>query len=136
MPQHGYIEPVVLVADLAVFPAALNQAHCQPVGRLAKVHEHCSSGTMRARYPQAGPLRVGSLPFPARRGLSWLLPPALRGRCFIIISSARPAAVGLRSFERQMVSADKVVTLKRYGRNHRGGSFRCSLKITGNKDTT
>jgi hypothetical protein len=37
-------------SDLAVFPAALNQAHCQPVGRLAKVHEHCS-GTMRARYP-------------------------------------------------------------------------------------
>jgi hypothetical protein len=39
----------MLVADLAVFPAGLNQAHCQPVGRLAKAHEHCS-GTIRAMF--------------------------------------------------------------------------------------
>src|SRR5262249_4277962 len=39
----------VLVANPAVLPAVLNQAHCQPIGRLAKVHEHCS-GTIRARF--------------------------------------------------------------------------------------
>src|SRR5262249_21136016 len=47
----------VLVANPAVLPAVLNQAHCQPIGRLAKVHEHCS-GTIRARFlpSEAGPL--------------------------------------------------------------------------------
>src|SRR5262249_12378412 len=51
----------VLVANPAVLPAVLNQAHCQPIGRLAKVHEHCS-GTIRARFlpSEAGP------PFAAR----------------------------------------------------------------------
>src|SRR5947207_1616044 len=39
----------MLMADLAVLPAVLNHAHCQPVGRLAKVDEHCS-GTIRARF--------------------------------------------------------------------------------------
>src|SRR5262249_15028163 len=39
----------VLVANPAVLPAVLNQAHCQAIGRLAKVHEHCS-GTIRARF--------------------------------------------------------------------------------------
>src|SRR5262249_9001177 len=32
----------MLVAHLAVFSAGLDQAHCQPVGRLTEVHEHCS----------------------------------------------------------------------------------------------
>jgi len=40
---------LMLVADLAVLPARLNQVHCQPVGRLAKAHEHCS-GTIRAMF--------------------------------------------------------------------------------------
>src|SRR5262245_23135606 len=67
----------VLVANPAVLPAVLNQAHCQPIGRLAKVHEHCS-GTIRVRFlpSEAGPL----LAAPAS---SW------RTTCHSITSSAR-----------------------------------------------
>src|SRR5215813_14274775 len=67
----------VLVANPAVLPAVLNQAHCQPIGRLAKVHEHCS-GTIRVRFlpGEAGPL----LATPAS---SW------RTTCHSITSSAR-----------------------------------------------
>src|SRR5262249_59337879 len=66
----------VLVANPAVVRAVLNQAHCQPIGRLAKVHEHCS-GTIRARFlpSEAGPL----LAAPAS---SW------RTTCHSITSSA------------------------------------------------
>src|SRR5262249_43237236 len=66
----------VIVANPAVLPAVLNQAHCQPIGRLAKVHEHCS-GTIRARFlpSEAGPL----LAAPAS---SW------RTTCHSITSSA------------------------------------------------
>src|SRR5262245_24726086 len=72
----------VLVANPAVLPAVLNQAHCQPIGRLAKVHEHCS-GTIRARFlpSEAGPL----LAAPAS---SW------RTTCHSITSSARASSVG------------------------------------------
>src|SRR5215831_15279157 len=72
----------VLVAYPAVLPAVLNQAHCQPIGRLAKVHEHCS-GTIRARFlpSDAGPL----LAAPAS---SW------RTTCHSITSSARAATIG------------------------------------------
>src|SRR5262245_15941586 len=72
----------VLVANPAVLPAVLNQAHCQPIGRLAKVHEHCS-GTIRARFlpSEAGPL----LAAPAS---SW------RTMCHSITSSARASKVG------------------------------------------
>src|SRR5262249_31969051 len=72
----------VLVANPAVLPAVLNQAHCQPIGRLAKVHEHCS-GTIRARFfpSEAGPL----LGAPAS---SW------RTTCHSITSSARASSVG------------------------------------------
>src|SRR6516162_2136147 len=71
----------VLVANPAVLPAVLNQAHCQPIGRLAKVHEHCS-GTIRARFlpSEAGPL----LAAPAS---SW------RTTCHSITSSARASSV-------------------------------------------
>src|SRR5262249_52558314 len=71
----------VLVANLAVLPAVLNQAHCQPIGRLPKVHEHCS-GTIRARFlpSEAGPL----LAAPAS---SW------RTTCHSITSSARASSV-------------------------------------------
>src|SRR5262249_43951492 len=70
----------VLVANPAVLPAVLNQAHCQPIGRLAKVHEHCS-GTIRARFlpREAGPL----LAAPAS---SW------RTTCHSITSSARASS--------------------------------------------
>src|SRR5215467_8557475 len=72
----------VLVANPAVLPAVLNQAHCQPIGRLAKVHEHCS-GTIRARFlpSEAGPL----LAAPAS---SW------RTTCHSITSSARASNDG------------------------------------------
>src|SRR5262245_14422424 len=72
----------VIVANPAVLPAVLNQAHCQPIGRLAKVHEHCS-GTIRARFlpSEAGPL----LDAPAS---SW------RTTCHSITSSARASSVG------------------------------------------
>jgi len=71
----------VLVANPAVLPAVLNQAHCQPIGRLAKVHEHCS-GTIRARFlpSEAGPL----LAAPAS---SW------RTTCHSITSSARASSL-------------------------------------------
>jgi len=71
----------VLVANPAVLPAVLNQAHCQPIGRLAKVHEHCSGTTIRARFlpSEAGPL----LAAPAS---SW------RTTCHSITSSARATA--------------------------------------------
>jgi len=39
----------MLVANPAVLPVGFDQAHCQPVGRLAKVHEHYS-GTIPARF--------------------------------------------------------------------------------------
>src|SRR5262245_16249473 len=46
----------MLVADPAVLPVGFDQAHCQPVGRLAKVHEYCS-GTIIASLPsEARPL--------------------------------------------------------------------------------
>src|SRR5262249_5672658 len=72
----------VLVANPAVLPAVLNQAHCQPIRRLAKVHEHCS-GTIRARFlpGEAGPLL-------AAPGSSW------RTTCHSITSSARASNVG------------------------------------------
>src|SRR5262249_61363958 len=67
----------LLLAYPAVLPAVLNQAHCQPIGRLAKVYEHCS-GTIRVRFlpSEAGPL----LATPAS---SW------RTTCHSITSSAR-----------------------------------------------
>src|SRR5262249_37370529 len=43
----------VLVANPAVLPAVLNQAHCQPIGRLAKVHKHCT-GPIRATFLPSG----------------------------------------------------------------------------------
>src|SRR5262249_38838055 len=72
----------VLVANPAVLPAVLNPAPCEPLGRLAKVHEPCS-GTMRARFlpSEAGPL----LAAPAS---SW------RTTCHSITSSARASSVG------------------------------------------
>src|SRR5262245_35753121 len=71
----------VLVANPAVLPAVLNQAHCQPIGRLAKVHEHCS-GTIRSRFlpSAAGPL----LAAPAS---SW------RTTCPSMTSSARASSL-------------------------------------------
>jgi len=80
--------------------------------------------------PQAVTLKASVGPSVARRFGSQ---PASAGFFRVPLAGEGPL---LRSFERQMVSADKAVTLKRYGRNHRGGSFRCSLKITGNKNTT
>ena len=49
----------VALSIFGLLPAVLNQVHCQPIGRLAKVHEHCS-GTIRARFlpSEAGPLLV------------------------------------------------------------------------------
>src|SRR5262249_24106003 len=85
---HGWRRPDraqardVLAENPAVLPAVFNQAHCQPIGRLAKVHEHCS-GTIRARFlpSEAGPL----LAAPAS---SW------RTTCHSITSSARASSVG------------------------------------------
>src|SRR5262249_53642279 len=59
------IEPKLATCSwqiLPVLPAVLNQAHCQPIGRLAKVHEHCSGTTIRARFlpSEAGPLLAAS----------------------------------------------------------------------------
>src|SRR5262244_2474069 len=72
----------VLVANPAVLPAVLNQAHCQPIGRLAKVHEHCS-GTIRARF-----LPSEAEPLLAAPASSW------RTTCHSITSSARASSVG------------------------------------------
>src|SRR5262249_48091912 len=72
----------VLVANPAVLPAVLNQAHCQPIGRLAKVHEHCS-GTIRARV----------LPSEAGAPLAAPAPP-LRTPGQLVASSARASSVG------------------------------------------
>src|SRR6516165_10479747 len=77
----------MLVADLAVLPTALNQAHCQPVGRLAKVHEHCSA-TVRARSPKVASLASGARPLVAAPASSW------RTARHSITSSARPSSVG------------------------------------------
>src|SRR5262249_25312922 len=71
----------MLMADLAILPAGLNQAHCQPVGRLAKVDEHCS-GTIRAR------LASEARPLLAAPGSSW------RTARHSITSSARASSVG------------------------------------------
>ena len=78
------IEPklAMLVANPAVLPAVLNQAHCQPIGRLAKVHEHCS-GTIRARF-----LPSEAEPLLAAPASSW------RTTCHSITSSARASSVG------------------------------------------
>ena len=70
----------VLVANPAVLPAVLNQAHCQPIERLAKVHEHCS-GTIRARF-----LPSEAEPLLAAPASSW------RTTCHSITSSARTMA--------------------------------------------
>src|SRR5262249_39817275 len=72
----------VLVANPAVLPAGLHQAHCPPIGRLAKVHETWS-GTLRARFlpSEAGPL----LAAPAS---SW------RTTCHSITSSAIASTPG------------------------------------------
>src|SRR5215469_4590957 len=72
--------PNMLMPDLAILPAGQNQAHCQPVGRLAKVDEHCS-GTIRARF-LAGEAR----PLLAAPGSSW------RTARHSITSSARTKA--------------------------------------------
>src|SRR5262249_60665573 len=55
----------MLMADLAILPAGLNPAHCQPVGRLAKRDEHFS-GTVRAPPASEGPPPFG----PPRRPLA------------------------------------------------------------------
>src|SRR5215471_6515563 len=60
----------MLVADLAVLPAGLHQAHCQPVGRLAKVHEH-RSGTMRGSPQGIAFLPGGARPLVAALASSW-----------------------------------------------------------------
>src|SRR5262249_2711478 len=73
----------MLMADLAVLPAGLHQAHCQPVGRLAKVHEHCSA-MVRARFP-----KVASLPSGARYSLLAALASSWRTARHSITSSAR-----------------------------------------------
>src|SRR5437764_8827128 len=72
----------MLMADLAVLPAVLNQAHCHPVGCLAKVDEHCS-GTIRPRF-----LASEARPFLAAPGSSW------RTARHSITSSARASRVG------------------------------------------
>src|SRR5215831_21032676 len=72
----------MLMADLAILPAGLNQAHCQPVWRLAKVDEHCS-GTIRARF-----LASEARPLLAAPGSSW------RTARHSITSSARASIVG------------------------------------------
>src|SRR6516225_606219 len=71
----------MLMPDLAVLPAGLNQAHCQPVGRLAKVDEHCS-GTIRARF-----LASEARPLLAAPSSSW------RTARHSITSSARASTV-------------------------------------------
>src|SRR5262249_42411049 len=71
----------MLMADLAILPAGLNQAHCQPVGRLAKVDEHCS-GTIRARF-----LASEARPLLAAPGSPW------RTARHSITSSARASTV-------------------------------------------
>src|SRR5215472_2656132 len=71
----------MLMADLAILPAGLNQAHCQPVWRLAKVDEHCS-GTIRARF-----LASVARPLLAAPGSSW------RTAVHSITSSARASRV-------------------------------------------
>src|SRR5262249_43258222 len=77
----------MLVAELAVLPAGLHQAHCQPVGRLAKVHEH-RSGTMRG-FPQGiAFLPGGARPLVAALASSW------RTARHSITSSARASSVG------------------------------------------
>jgi hypothetical protein len=78
--------------------------------RLAKVHEHCSGMT-----PQADPLGVGSLPFSARRGLPWLLPPASsRTLGHSITSSARA-----RTVRENFVACDVLSQLQRVMDNPR-----------------
>src|SRR5262247_2449202 len=78
----------MLMADLAVLPAGLHQAHCQPVGRLAKVHEHCSA-MVRARFP-----KVASLPSGARYSLLAALASSWRTARHSITSSARARSIG------------------------------------------
>src|SRR6516164_11850777 len=76
VPGAGHDALLVLVANPAVLPAVLNQAHCQPIGRLAKVHEHCS-GTIRARF------------LPSEAGLLLAAPASSwRTTCHSITSSA------------------------------------------------
>src|SRR6516162_4480527 len=77
----------MLVADLAVLPAGLHQAHCQPVGRLAKVHEH-RSGTMRGSPQGIAFLPGGARPLVAALASSW------RTARHSITSSARASNVG------------------------------------------
>src|SRR5262245_28526077 len=76
----------MLVGDLAVFPAGLHQAHCQPVGRLAKVHEH-RSGTMRGSPQGIAFLPGGARPLVAALASSW------RTARHSITSSARASRV-------------------------------------------
>src|SRR5215472_7436149 len=77
----------VLVANPAVLPAVLNQAHCQPIGRLAKVHEH-RSGTMRGSPQGIAFLPGGARPLVAALASSW------RTARHSITSSARASSVG------------------------------------------
>ena len=76
----------MLVADLAVLPAGLHQAHCQPVGRLAKVHEH-RSGMMRGSPQGIAFLPGGARPLVAALASSW------RTARHSITSSARASSV-------------------------------------------
>src|SRR5262245_38777924 len=77
----------MLVADLAVLPAGLHQAHCQPVGRPAKVHEH-RSGTMRGSPQGIAFLPGGARPLVAALASSW------RTARHSITWSARASSVG------------------------------------------
>jgi len=67
----------MLAADLAVFPAALNQAHCQPIGRVAKVHDHCSGTiTVRVAFLRSEERRPLAAPASSSRTLFhvWMAP--------------------------------------------------------------
>jgi len=79
----GGSQPSSLPAHRASRESArtLYQAHCQPIGRLAKVHEHCC-GTIRARF-----LPSEAEPLLAAPASSW------RTTCHSITSSARASTV-------------------------------------------
>src|SRR5262245_23648163 len=78
----------MLMANLTALPAGLNQAHCQPVGCFAKVHEHCSA-TVRARSPT-----VAFLPSGARCSLLAALAGSWRTARHSITSSVRESSAG------------------------------------------
>src|SRR5262245_51323402 len=77
----------MLVANLTALSAGLNQTHCQPVGRFAKVHEHCRA-TVRARSCKVAFLLSGAQPLVAALASSW------RTALHSITSSARASSVG------------------------------------------